>query len=259
MIRLAALLALSAHGAAKVLVTVVDAATGESVTGLTAADFGVMENRVVRRVESAVAADGSLDVLLLVDASLVGDMNKPVAAAVIGQMDGRERVALATLGEKANRVLDFTASKEDLHRELDKVAPAGDTRLLDGICAALEIPFPDRSARRALVVLTAGIEGLNRNTVQDVIQRARRNRTPIYPVFVHGSSRGMFETIAKQTGGAAFFLRDHKTGAGARVLRAVRGAYWLQLTGTTPRVDRLRIHVKGREKMFVSALPLESN
>lgn len=259
MIRFAVLLALSAHGAAKVLVTVVDAATGEAVIGLTASDFGAIENRVVKRVESVAVADGPLDLLLLIDASLAGDITKPAATAIIGQMNRSERMALATLGDKANRLLDFTASQEDLRHALEMASSEGDPRLLDGICAALEIPFPNARARRALVVLTAGIEGLNRNTVQDVIRLARKNRVSIYPVFVHGSSRGMFETIAKQTGGAAFSLRDHKAVTGARVLQAVRGAYWLQLAGSTPSGERLRIHVKGREKTFVSALPLGSN
>ena len=259
MIRLAVLLALSAHGAAKVLVTVVDQASGEAITGLTASDFGAMDNRVVKRVVSSDVADGLLDLVLLVDASLAGDVNKPVAAAIIGQMNGSERMALAALGDKSNRSFDFTTSKEDLRRNLEMAAADGDPRLLDGICAALEVPFPNHSARKALVVLTTGIEGLNRNTVTDVIRLARKHGVSIYPVFVHGSSRGMFETIAKQTGGAAFSLRDHKAGTGTRVLQAVRGAYWLRLAGSTPSGDRLRIHVKRREKTFVSALPFDSN
>jgi len=258
MIRLAALLALSAFGAAKGLVTVVDAATGEAVAGLTASDFGVTENRVARRVETAETADGPLDVLLLIDASTVHAGLKPAATSIVEQMGGEDRIALAAFDETVKLVRDFTADKTEVLRDIDQASAASDPRLLDGIGAALALPFPGRASRKAIVVITAGIEGLNRNSVQDVVRLARRHRVSVYTVFVHGSTRGMFETIARQTGGAAFLLRDHKPESGARIVNALRGAYLLRISGAAAPGEQLRVNVKGREKTFVSALPLES-
>ena len=69
---LLALLAVPARPATKLLVTVVEQKSGKPVTDLKAADFTVLDDRTPRRVEAAEFSAGLMDVMLLLDTSLVG-------------------------------------------------------------------------------------------------------------------------------------------------------------------------------------------
>ncbi len=61
------LASLAAPGATKLLVTVVEPRSGKPVTGLTAGDFRVLDDRTPRRVEGVEVSTGLLDVMLLLE------------------------------------------------------------------------------------------------------------------------------------------------------------------------------------------------
>ena len=124
----------------------------------------------------------------------------------------------------------------------------GDPRLWDSVFAALDTGFPTGGYRKVVVLLTAGIEGPNRTTESAVIQSAREKGIALYPVYLHGSGRWSFPGVARQTGGAAFWLREVRSAAA--IVAAIRNPYLLTLQGGVG-----QIKVKGREKTFVSSLP----
>ncbi len=54
------------------------------------------------------------------------------------------------------------------------------------------------------MLVTAGFEGPGRVSEREVARLARKNGVSIYPVYATGVERGMFENLARQTGGACF-------------------------------------------------------
>jgi hypothetical protein len=99
-----------------------------------------------------------------------------------------------------------------------------------------------------IVLLTAGIEGPSRALESTVVQAAVRNGIAVYPVYEHGSGRWSFPGMAKQTGGAAFWMREVR--AVEPMMDVIRSPYLVTLSGAGA------LKVKGREKTFVSALPV---
>src|SRR5437016_3650609 len=73
------LLASSANAATKLLVTVVEQKSRKPVTGVTAEQLAVFDDKTPRRVEGVEPAGRQLDVILLLDTSLMGAMVQPMA------------------------------------------------------------------------------------------------------------------------------------------------------------------------------------
>lgn len=94
-----------------------------------------------------------------------------------------------------------------------------------------------------------------------MLKLARRNGVSIYPVYVLGAERSLFQELARQTGGALFNLRDmHKTLSdlpGARIFEVLRSHYTVTLDGDLSLGEKLKVEVQRPGKFLVSALPLE--
>lgn len=264
--RLAPLIALllaasSLPGATRVLVTVVEQKSGKPVTGLTAKDFNLFDDRTPRAVEAAEFTRDTLDIMLLLDTSLVGGMVQPVAENLVAQLDPKEQMAVVSFHSAADLIQDFTASKELLLHAMAKVKYGNAPRVLDALYAAIDGGFRDSAFRRVILLLTTGFEGPSRTPERDVIRLARRNGISIFPIYMTGTEKSLFENLARQTGGASFSLRDMKrageTRPGPRVFEVARGHYTLTVTGNLSMGDRVRVEVKRPEKVFASALPLD--
>ncbi|MGA2324825.1 MAG: VWA domain-containing protein [Bryobacteraceae bacterium] len=258
---LLALLAVPARPATKLLVTVVEQKSGRPVTDLKAADFTVLDDRTPRRVEAAEFSAGLMDVMLLLDTSLVGGRVQPLAADLIQQLEPKEQMAIVSFHSSADLIQDFTSSRELLGRAVAGVKYGNSPCVLDALYAAIDGGFQGSSFRRIALLLTTGVEGPSRVSEREVIRLARRNGVSIYPVYVVGAERSMLENLARQTGGASFNLRDmHKTlnDPGAkRIFEVLRSHYTLTLGGNLSLGEKLKVEVARPMKLLVSALPLE--
>jgi VWFA-related protein len=250
-----------AHGAMRVLVTVVEQKTGKPVENLSARDFSFFEDKLPRRVESAEYSIKPIDVMLLVDTSLVGAMVQPVAGSLISEMQDKEQMAIVSFDSSAEMIQDFTSSKEALHAGLSRVKYGNTPRVLDALFAAMESGFDHATFRRVIFLVTTGFEGGGRVSEREVVRLARRKSVSIYPVYATGNARGLFENLARQTGGASFNLRElSRTGLkkpAARIYEVARGNYTLTLTGNLGLGEKLKVEVNRPEKLLVSALPLD--
>ena len=253
--------AFGALAANRVAVTVVEQKAGKVVSNLSASDFTVLDDKTPRVIEAAEFTPNPIDVMLLVDTSLVGGMVQPVVSNLIEQLQPKEQMAIVAFDSSANLIQDFTASKELLVRSLSSVKYGNSPRVLDALYAAIDGGFEHTSFRRVLVLATAGLEGPSRVSEREVLRLARKNGVSIYPVYVVGYERGLFEMLARSTGGATFNLRDMgKSDAkapGERIFEVLRGHYTLTLRGNLALGDKLKVEVRRPEKVFVSALPLD--
>jgi len=250
-----------AQAATRLLVTVMERKSGAPVSGLGAQDFSVFDDNQPRRVESAVSTPGLMDVMLLLDTSLLGAVVQPVAESMIGQLQPKEQMAVVSFHSAADLIQDFTSSQDLLRRAVGSVKFGNTPRVLDALYAAIDGGFQASTYRRVIILLTAGVEGPSRMSERQVVTLARRNSVSIYPVFVLSQERPMFERLARQTGGACFDLRDRQrvqdTKTAPRIFEVMRSPYTLTVEGNLALGERVRIEVKKPEKLFISGLPLE--
>ncbi len=258
---LAALPILPLLGSTKLEVTVIEQKSGKPVTDLKAGEFTVLDDKTPRQVEDAQFAQGAIDVMLLLDTSSVGEVVRPVADSLIEQLQPKEQMAIVSFHSAADLIQDFTSSHELLRRAVSGVKYGNAPQVLDALYAAIDGGFENATFRRVLVVLTTGFEGNSRMNDKQVLNLARRNAVSIYPVCLVGAERWMFESLARQTGGASFNLRDmHKGMSGApgpRIFEVLRSRYTLTLSGNLSLGEKLHIEIQRPGKFLVSALPVE--
>ncbi|MBZ5595488.1 MAG: VWA domain-containing protein [Acidobacteriia bacterium] len=258
---LALVLAASLDASTKMLVTVVEPKSGKPVTGLKAEDFTVLDDKTPRQVESADYSSDILDVILLLDTSLAGPMVQPLADNFIAQLQPKEQMAVVSFHSSADLIQDFTSSQELLRRAISQVKYGNTPHVLDALYATLDGGFQSSTFRRVILMLTAGLEGPSRVKEGEVIQLARRNGVSIFVAYAVGYERSMFELLARQTGGASFRLKDMRKTSndlpGSRIFEVLRAHYTLTLAGNLSSGAKIRVEVKGPDKLFASALPLE--
>jgi len=247
--------------ATRINVTVLEPKTGKCVTGLKASDFVVLDDKTPRTVEAVEEATAPLDIMLLLDTSLVGAAVQPVAAGLIGQLQEKDEMAVVSFHSSADLVQGFTASKELLSRAVGEVKYGNMPHMLDALFAAIDGGFDNAVYRRVALLLTTGFEGGSQVTERQVIKAARKNAVSIVPVFVAGQEKRVFEVLARQTGGASFNLNDlRKSGIpqpGATIFEALRRQYVLTVAGNLALGDKVKIEVRNSPKLFVSALAQE--
>lgn len=228
---------------------------------LKAEDFSVLDDKTAQPVEGAEFSHTTLDIMMLLDTSLVGEMVRPAAAELIAQLDPKEQMAIVSFYSSADLIQDFTSSKELLRRAVAKVKYGNAPRVLDALYASIDGGFQDSAFRRVILLLSAGVEGYSRMSEKDVIGLARKNGVSIYPVYVLGNERSMMETLARQTGGACFNLpsmkRHNSRPPGATIFEVLRSHYTLTLSGNLSLGEKLKVEVRRPGKLFASALPLE--
>lgn len=257
------LLAPLAPAETRLLVTVIDRKTGEPITNLTAPNFTVTDDRTPKQVQSADYSKTPVDVMLLFDTSLVGEMVHPLGEAFINGLQPKELMAIVSYASSADLIQDFTSSKDLLRNAVRRVKYGNTPRVVDAVYAAADGGFENSVGRKVIVILSAGVEGSSRTKESDALKIARQNQISIFPVYVVGAERSLFEKLARESGGAFFSARDLKLAPARlaeRVYSVLRGRYTLTLAGNQALGERVRVEVSGGaagQKLWASALPLD--
>lgn len=181
-----------AAGASMVLLsaTAVDK-RGRPVTDLAARDFKVFEDgREQPLVHFSKAAASSARLLVLFDGS--GSMTGPRKSAdarmavtqLLAALDAQDEAALAIFDNDYRAAVPFTRDRKAVERALDVLQPFGSTALHDALSRAAEQVAAEGEGRRAVVVVTDGIDTASRLSPDVVIARSRALDVPIYAVTV---------------------------------------------------------------------------
>jgi hypothetical protein len=94
--------------------------------------------------------------------------------------DGRDEAGLFAFDSRLREVAPFTVDTRALKGALGEVDPFGATSLHDAISAAAERVAARPMARRAVVVLTDGVDTASRMTPAQVSARAAAIDVPVY-------------------------------------------------------------------------------
>ncbi len=164
---------------------------GRPITDLRRDEFRIYEDGRLQPIAHFHEGRGlPARVLLLVDAS--GSMNdewkvtsaRRAAGQILDALAPDDQVALAGFDSRYWGVVAFTRNKEEIRKGLESVTPFGSTALHDALDKGAHDIASWGEGRRAVVVLTDGVDNASQSTPDVVIARSRALDVPIYAVSV---------------------------------------------------------------------------
>jgi Ca-activated chloride channel family protein len=217
-------------------ITVVDK-KGFLISGLTKADFQVLEDKVPQTIETfsdEVGKELPLNIGVLMDTSpsTAGKLKFEQEAAMnfiqTVVRPRKDRIFFATFDDEINLRQDFTDRLDLLDRAVSGVKKVGkQTALYDAVWQFCDEKMRSVSGRRVLVIITDGEDTFSRADLRDAIEIAQRTETTVYAIStkagftatVPGVEMGTIKDdkdrdlvkLAEETGGAAFFTGDMTT------------------------------------------------
>jgi len=164
---------------------------GRAVPDLIATDFQVYDKGVARPIAEFRTEVAPVSVAILFDVSGSMDVASRTLAArfaahhVLSWLEhGRDEAALFAFDSRLHEVAPFTVDTRALQGALGEVDPFGATSLHDAIADTAKRISERANKRRAIVVLTDGIDTASRLTPADVSGIASEIDVPVYVVAV---------------------------------------------------------------------------
>lgn len=167
-------------------VTVRDGA-GQFVPNLKASDFSVSEDGVPQPITSFALKRMPVNVVLLIDtsSSVTKELEDFKAAALefAKSLDPQDRLSLIKFDDKVELVLDWTTSRPALRRALNRLTTGMFTKFNDALYLAANEQLKSVSGRKAIIVLTDGIDS-NRGYISSAqaLRSLVEAETPVYVV-----------------------------------------------------------------------------
>jgi len=255
-------LAVPAVAQTNVIITVVDKKSGEPFTDLRATDFSIAVGQAPRAVQACEYKQETIDIVLLLDSSLVGEQISRLAPSLIRQLDEHEQMSIVAYDNSAQVIQEFTASQPILMDALQRIEFGNSPRLTDALYATAADGFEGATYRRVILLLTSGVDGPSSVKLEEVIRICRRNQVSVFPVHLLKFGRSRLMKIARLTGGAPFSATEITKRAGdpaTTIFRAMRGHYELTVAGNLPLGDDAKITIAShpKKKVFVSYMEME--
>ena len=159
---------------------------GRLVVDLTKKDFRVFENDVEQTLSDLGLRQVPVDVVLMIDASSSAAKNlsdfRLAAEGVAAQLDPDDRISLIQFDDLVSLLQDWTQSRVQLRRALNRIQPGMFTRFNDAVLLASRDQLARPSARHAVIVLTDGIDSGRGSTFDAALRAALQSQTAIYVV-----------------------------------------------------------------------------
>lgn len=265
----------------EVYVTVTDR-DGRPVPGLTREDFTLLEDDTPQAVSVFTGGEMGLSVAVALDRSfsMAGprlDGMKRAAERFLRGLRPADQSMLIAVGSTVDLLAPLSVERRPQIDALLGLDAWGSTSLHDAVIQALDA-IQAAPGRRALVLVSDGIDRYSRANAAEVIERARRGDVQAYPVALGKSRPPLFVDLAAATGGRSVQVTDPKTldralEAIAQELRqqyllgyeprreaaassgaGTSGAAGAQARAASERWHRLRVQVK-RKDVAVRARP----
>lgn len=224
-------------------VTVTDA-RGEFVQGLSRANFRLFVDGAEQPIEYFAAESEPARVLVLVETGpavyLLRREHLSAAGTLLGGLGPADRVAIASYSDAPQLLLNFTADKQEATAALGSLSYGlgmAQLNFYDCLAATLEWTGAEAGNKRAIVVLTTGLDSSGTGHIEALEGRLRKSNVIVLPVALGEELRAptknskkqvlqngqqvdvlgdfaawdhALEEIAATTGGHAFFPRSAK-------------------------------------------------
>lgn len=229
---------------------------GRPVTDLRREEFRVLEDGRPQRVEHfSHARESRARILFVVDAS--GSMSSTLKTTstrmalvqLLNALGPEDEAALAAFDHRYWGVVQFTRDRAAIEKAYSEIEPFSSTALHDALSRAASDLASHGEGRRAVVVITDGVDTSSQAKPEDVIARSRALDVPIYAVTVlsplddptserfvgaGNSSAGTsgaktLEQYARLSGGAAFVVSEFAAlrGAAQKIVSEIKHQYRL--------------------------------
>lgn len=167
-------------------VTVRDS-SGRLVSELTRSDFRVFEDKREQSLSDLALRQVPVDVVLMVDASSSVAKNlddfRRAAEGFAARLAAEDRISLIKFDDRVELLQDWTRSRFQLHRALGRLEPGMFTRFHDALILASREHFGQTKSRRAVIVLTDGIDsGRSNTTLRLALETLLKAQVTVYVI-----------------------------------------------------------------------------
>lgn len=168
-------------------VTVRDS-NGRLVNELTRNDFRVFEDGAMQPLSDLALRQVPVDVVLMVDASSSVANNlddfRRAAQGFAARLEADDRISLIKFDDRIELLQDWTKSRFQLQRALNRIEPGMFTRFNDALQLAAKEQFgPVTKSRRAVIVLSDGIDnGQGTTSLETALTSLIRSQVAVYIV-----------------------------------------------------------------------------
>jgi Ca-activated chloride channel homolog len=208
-------------------VTVRDS-SGHLISDLTRKDFRVFEDNREQPLSDLAVRQVPVDVVLMVDASSSVAANiddfRRAAEQFAAQLDANDRLSLIKFDDRVELLQDWTRSRFQFHRALDRIEPGMFTRFNDALLLAARDQFGATQSRRAIIVLSDGIDsGRGATTAEGALQALLQAQVTVYVIsntqISRATKRAELDSLTASDSSARFNeLRIDDLREGLRVL-----------------------------------------
>jgi Ca-activated chloride channel family protein len=164
---------------------------GRPVTDLKQSEVRILEDGRLQKIEHfAQAQDSPLRILFLADASssmsasLKTTSTRMALVQLLASLGPQDQAALAAFDHKYWGVVQFTTDRKKIEQAYAEIEPYSSTALHDALDKAAHDLASHGEGRRAVIVLTDGIDTASSKTADEVIARSKALDVPIYAMSV---------------------------------------------------------------------------
>ena len=190
----------------EVYATVIDE-KGRFVTDASKGEFTVLEDGVAQPLSTFANGEQPVSIALAVDRSfsMAGrqlDAARRAGRELLLELGDKDRAMLVAIGSDVDVPVPLTNDRRAIDTALQGLDPWGSTALHDAVVTAFDAIEP-APGRRALVLVSDGLERGSRRSAGDVLARVRASDVLAYPVVLQGKVPEVLSQLAATTGGQA--------------------------------------------------------
>lgn len=147
---------------------------GRPITNLNGSDFSIYEDGVKQEISSFEATTAPFSVVMLLDmsGSTLGfrQVIQQSAARFVDALSPNDRIAVIEFSDKINLLNDFSTDRRSVANSIRVANGRGKTQLYKALDFALDKLSKETSRRKAIIVLTDGVDSSVRETDRDTLQ-----------------------------------------------------------------------------------------
>jgi len=190
-------------------VTVTDE-LGQPIETLAPSDFALFEEAQAVSHFSATPVSSTEGISLILALDLSASMQgaplqqaREAARSFLSGLNQNDQVALLTFATEVTQLSEFTSDREALHGAIDAAAAEGWTALNEAVYEAATLAGTQPPGRKAIVVLTDGVDTKSALFLDDAIAQAQKLGVPVYTIGLDTEAQAdTLQRLSFLTGGA---------------------------------------------------------
>jgi len=229
------------------------------VGGLVKDHFRVLENNVAQSIAVFKQEDIPVSLGLVIDNSRSIEPRKQrldaAAVSFVRKSNPEDETFIVHFDSEVRLVQDFTSDLWQIQKTLASAKPFGQTAVYDALARALDQMERAKYDKKALLLVTDGIDNASTTTLSQITERLKRDNVMVFVVGLLSESGGLTAEeslirIADASGGKAYFPENVEQARVMmeRIARDLREQYTLGYFPTNPNRDgawrSVRVEVK---------------